>query len=84
MVGRCSRVDRSATTGRRQMLADTNGDEEFVVERIVAQRKRGRRTEFLVAWKGYPPEENTWEPRSSLRKARDPLAEFEASQLAGA
>ena len=67
-----------------EVTADSNGDEEFVVERIVAQRKRGRRTEFLVAWKGYPPEENTWEPRSSLSKARDPLAEFEASQLAGA
>ena len=56
--------------------ADSNGDEVWLVERILAQRKRGRADEFLVQWKGYPPEENTWEPRSSLRGAPDALAEF--------
>jgi transposase InsO family protein len=60
--------------------ADSNGDEVFVVERIVAKRKRGRSMQFLVAWKGYPPEENTWEPRSSLRGAAEALADFEFSQ----
>jgi len=60
--------------------ADSNGDAEWEVERITASRRRGRGTEFLVAWKGYPPEENTWEPRSALRKAAPALAEFERSQ----
>jgi hypothetical protein len=62
--------------------ADSNGDEVWEVERIIAARKRGRAKECLVVWRGYPPEENTWEPRAMLAKsAKDALAEFEASQL---
>lgn len=45
---------------------DSNGDQEWAVESIVAQRLKGRRDEYLVAWVGYPPEENTWEPRSTV------------------
>ena len=56
--------------------ADSNGDEVYVVERIVAARKVGRATQYLVAWKGYPPEENTWEPRSALTDARDALNDY--------
>jgi len=59
--------------------SDTNGDKVFEVERIVAARGRGRSLRYLVAWKGYPPEENTWEPRGSLFNARDALDEFEAT-----
>ena len=63
-----------------EIQADSNGDAVFEVERIVAQRKRGRVAEYLVAWKGYPPEENTWEKRSALSSAVDALAEFEHNQ----
>ena len=34
--------------------------EEFVVERIVNHRFRNGRKEYLLAWKGYSEEENTW------------------------
>lgn len=34
-------------------------DGEYEVEQILNHRKKGRRTEFLVKWKGYT--ENTWE-----------------------
>jgi hypothetical protein len=61
--------------------ADTNGEEEYEVERVVAQRKRGRVVECLVQWVGYPPEENTWQQRSQLaRTAADALADFDAAQ----
>ena len=66
------------------MQADSNGDALFEVERIVAQRKRGRAVEYLVAWKGYPPEENTWERRAALGDAADALAEFEHNQRVAA
>ena len=53
------------------------------MERIVAIRKRGRTMQYLVAWKGYPPEENTWEPRRTLvRKAAQAIADFEHGQRA--
>ena len=60
--------------------ADSNGDREYEVEHIVAKRKKGRAYEYLVAWKGYPAEENSWEPRQSLVGAADRLAEFEHNQ----
>jgi len=59
--------------------SDTNGDKVFEVERIIAARGRGRSLRYLVAWKGYPPEENTWEPRSAFITAREALDEFEAT-----
>jgi transposase InsO family protein len=75
--GRPQKFDRPPP----EVEADSNGDKKYEVERIIAHRQRGRRREFLVVWKGYPPEENTWEPRSSLTGARDALADFEQSQV---
>ncbi|GAA5988700.1 hypothetical protein JCM11641_006509 [Rhodosporidiobolus odoratus] len=42
------------------------GTEEFVVEKVVDERKRRGKTEYLVKWEGYPDAENTWEPASEL------------------
>lgn len=63
--------------------ADSNGDAAYEVDRIVAQRRRGRSMQFLVAWRGYPAEEYTWESRATVRDgAADTLADWERSQLA--
>jgi len=63
--------------------ADSNGDAVWEVERVMAKRKHGRGVQYLVAWKGYPAEENTWEPRSSvLPGAADALNDFEINQQA--
>ena len=59
---------------------DPAGGDQYVVEKILAERKNGRRLEYLVKWVGYPAEESSWEPRSNLR-CPDLLAEFEAQQL---
>jgi RNase H-like domain found in reverse transcriptase/Reverse transcriptase (RNA-dependent DNA polymerase)/Integrase zinc binding domain/Chromo (CHRromatin Organisation MOdifier) domain len=62
--------------------ADTNGDTQWLVERVLASKRVGRGVRYLVAWRGYPPEENSWEPRSHLLPgAAEALAEFEADQL---
>jgi hypothetical protein len=62
--------------------ADTNGDTQWLVERVLASKRVGRGVRYLVAWRGYPPEENSWEPRSHLLPgAAEALAEFEAEQL---
>ncbi|CUA68987.1 Transposon Tf2-12 polyprotein [Rhizoctonia solani] len=53
-----------------------DGEEEYIVERILDSRKRGRRLEYYVKWKGYGPEENTWEPKSHLANAPEKLASF--------
>ena len=41
-------------------------EEYFEVEKIVGERKRVGRKEYKVRWKGLPPSDDTWEPKSSL------------------
>lgn len=48
------------------MAEEDDKAEKYVVERLVAHRKRGGRLEFEVKWKGYA--ETTWEPRAALMK----------------
>ena len=58
-------------------VADSNGDASWEVECITAQRYTGRRTQFLVRWKGYAVEESTWQSRSDLSGALDALLDWE-------
>ena len=64
------------------VLADSNGDTTWEVERIMAQRYTGRRTQYLVRWKGYPVEESTWQSRADLEGASDALQDWDDRQLA--
>ena len=45
-------------------------EDEFEVEAILDQRRRrtdrGRVTEYLVRWRGFGPEADTWEPLANL------------------
>jgi len=47
-------------------------NDEFEVERIL--EKQGR--QYLVKWKGYPEEDNTWEPKKNLKNCRKLLQQF--------
>src|SRR5262249_29309469 len=53
-----------------------NEEEEYEVEEIRGHRKRGRGTQFLVHWKGYSNEEDSWLPRSALGNAGELLTEY--------
>ena len=51
---------------------DLEGVLEYEVESILDHRFRGRRhprTSYLVAWKGYGPEHNSWEPEKNVVNA---------------
>lgn len=50
---------------------------EYEVEKIIDGKKTRRGPQYLVQWKGYPPEDNTWEPRKHLTNAVAKLQEFE-------
>jgi len=52
------------------------GEEEWLVEAIRADRTRRGKKQFLVKWEGYGEDENTWEPVGHLENASDALAEY--------
>jgi len=43
-----------------------DGEPEYTIQEIVRDRKRGRGTEYMVQWKGWPIEEATWEPEETV------------------
>ena len=53
-------------------------EEEWEVEAIKNHRmtRGGQNYQFLVAWKGWPESENSWEPESFLRNASAVLEEY--------
>jgi transposase InsO family protein len=59
-------------------VTDAAGNEEYTVERILAQRRTGRGgrvTEYLVKWAGYPNEDSSWVSKARLNSP-DLLAQF--------
>jgi len=53
------------------------GEEKWEVERILNRRKIRGKDKFLVRWKGFTVEGDTWESRENLQNAGDLLREFE-------
>lgn len=58
---------------QEELMLDEEVDDEYEVEKIVC--RKGNRTDkdglFRVRWKGYPPEDDTWERASSLDGAKE-------------
>jgi len=51
--------------------------EEFEVEKILNKRTVRGKEKFLVRWKGYTAEEDTWENRENLENMKELVEEFE-------
>lgn len=50
--------------------------QEYEVEDILQSREEDGVRLFLVKWKGYPPDNNTWEPERNLINASDAINKF--------
>ena len=58
-------------------LIEVEKSEEWEVEKILNKRKIRGVDKYLVQWKGFMMEHNTWEKREALENAREALEEFE-------
>ena len=71
-------MERPQPTNPEPILAD--GEEpEYEVERVLDSRMHYRKLQYLVQWKGYGPENNSWEPADNLANCPELVNEFHQS-----
>jgi len=76
-----SRIVRYKEQVKRQKkeeekLVEVEGVEEWEVEKILNKKKMRGVVKFLVWWKGFTVEENTWERKENLKNAEELIEEF--------
>ena len=63
--------DNEMFPGRRfsrpEPIITESGDEEFLVDRILDARRRGRGMQYLVRWLGYDAGQDSWVPGAALK-----------------
>jgi len=68
-------VERQKKTPPKPVIIE--GKEEFEVEKILNKQVVQGKEKFLVQWKGYTAEGDTWESRENLENAKELVEEFE-------
>jgi len=58
-------------------LVEGDDNVHWEVESILRKRTLGRTVQYLVKWKGFNMEENTWEPLENLERADEAIQDFE-------
>ena len=61
----------------KSTLVIVKGEEEYKIEKILNRRKIWGKDKFLVHWKGYTVEGDTWEDRGNLKNTGKLVEEFE-------
>ena len=56
-------------------------EKEYEVEEILDRQERRGKMKYLVKWKGYIMEENTWKGLENLKNAREKIEEFEKGRF---
>ncbi|QRW24722.1 Retrotransposable element Tf2 protein [Rhizoctonia solani] len=57
------------------------GEEEYKVEQIIDSKRQQGKWFYLIKWKGYGPEDNSWEPEDLLEHSQEEIRCFNKSQL---
>ena len=55
-----------------------DGEKEYEVEAIITHKPIGRNFVYLTRWKGYGSNEDTWQPESSFKNAKEILEEYKS------
>ena len=62
-------------------LVKVAGEKEYEVEEILDRQERRGKTKYLVKWKEYTAEENTWKGLENLKNAMEKIEEFEKGRF---
>ncbi|QRW21787.1 Retrotransposable element Tf2 protein [Rhizoctonia solani] len=57
------------------------GEEEYKVEQIIDSKRQQGKWFYLIKWKGYGPEDNSWEPKELLEHSQEEISCFNKSGL---
>lgn len=53
---------------------------KFIIDKIIDKKIEKRKTYYLIRWKGYTPDDDTWEPKEEIMNADEKMVEdFEKS-----
>ena len=66
-----------------EILEDDAQQEEHEVEAILNHRIFRGKPQFLIAWKGWPSSENSWEPEIHLKNASALLEQYKRKHRLG-
>ena len=75
---------REQVEGQKKILppsVEVASEKEYEVEEILDRQERRGKTRYLVKWKGYTVEENTWEGLENLKNAMEKVEEFEKERF---
>ena len=61
----------------RGKLVEVEGVEEWEVEKILNKKMMRGVVKYLIQWKGFIVEEDTWERRENLKNTEELIEEFE-------
>ena len=53
-----------------------DGEEEWIVDKILQHRVCQKKLEYLVRWKGFMWDHDTWEPATSFKNAPEKIEEY--------
>ncbi|QRW21152.1 Transposon Tf2-7 polyprotein [Rhizoctonia solani] len=62
-------------------LETIEGEEEYKVEQIIDSKQQQGKWFYLIKWKGYGPEDNSWEPDELLEHSQEEIKRFNQARL---